>query len=45
MSAQRTAQEEDPVATLAEGLSIWVGKLSDLVKKVVDTGPIRNVIN
>ena len=44
MSAQRTAQEEDPVATLAEGLSIWVGKLSDLVKKVVDTGPIRNVI-
>jgi NADH-quinone oxidoreductase subunit B len=45
LSAQRTAQEEDPVATLGEGLSIWVGKLSDLVKKVVDTGPIRNVIN
>ncbi|HEV2119023.1 MAG TPA: NADH-quinone oxidoreductase subunit NuoB [Candidatus Bathyarchaeia archaeon] len=45
MSTQRTAQEQDPVATLAEGLSIWVGKLSDLVKKVVDTEPIRNVIN
>ena len=45
MSARRTTQEEDPVATLAEGLSIWVGRLGDLVKKVVDTGPIRNVIN
>jgi NADH-quinone oxidoreductase subunit B len=45
LSAQRTAQEQDPVATLAEGLSIWVGRLSDLVKKVVDTEPIRNVIN
>src|SRR5713226_536129 len=42
MSAQKTAQPNEEIETLADALSIWVGKLSDLVHKVVDTEPIRN---
>ena len=45
MSAQKSAQSDDPIELLADSLNIWVGKLSDLVHKVIDTEPIRNVIN
>ena len=46
MSNQRTAHEEDdPLAMLADSISVWIGKLSEIVKKVVDTGPIRSVVN
>src|SRR5438046_9748666 len=45
MSAQKSAQSDDPIELLADSLNVWVGKLSDLVHKVIDTEPIRNVIN
>src|SRR5207247_10380086 len=45
MSAQKSAQSDDPIELLADSLNIWVGKLSDIVHKVIDTEPIRNVIN
>src|SRR6266487_3290901 len=44
MSAQKSAQSDDPIELLADSLNIWVGKLSDIVHKVIDTEPIRNVI-
>ncbi len=46
MSTQKTSQQEDdPLAMLADSINVWVGKLSEIVKKVVDTGPIRSVVN
>src|SRR5438034_11788068 len=45
MSAQKSAQSDDPIELLADSLNIWVGKLSDIVHKVIDTEPIRKVIN
>lgn len=45
MSTQKPAQSDDPVELLADSLNVWVGKLSDLVHRVIDTEPIRNVIN
>ncbi len=47
MSTQKTAQqqEDDPLAMLADGINVWVAKLSQIVKRIVDTGPIRSVVN
>src|SRR5439155_25658313 len=45
MSAQKPAQSDDPIELLADSMNVWVGKLSDIVHKVIDTEPIRNVIN
>src|SRR3989441_1027499 len=45
MSAQKPVQSDDPIELLADSLNVWVGKLSDIVHKVIDTEPIRNVIN
>src|SRR6266704_3449420 len=45
MSAQKPVQSDDPIELLADSMNVWVGKLSDIVHKVIDTEPIRNVIN
>ena len=46
MSAQKTAQDQDDVlAMLADSLNVWVGKLSEIVQRIVDVGPIRSVVN
>src|SRR5437773_11605702 len=45
MSAQKPVQSDDPIELLADSMNVWVGKLSDIVHKVIDTEPIRHVIN
>lgn len=45
MSAQKPAQSDDPIELLADSMNVWVGKLSDIVHKIIDAEPIKNVIN
>src|SRR6266705_2514077 len=40
MSAQKPVQSDDPIELLADSMNVWVGKLSDIVHKVIDTEPI-----
>src|SRR5437879_8561314 len=48
MSASQEARQqpdEDPIAMIADGINVWIGKLGDIVHTIVDRTPIRHVIN
>src|SRR5712664_1640091 len=45
MSAQKPVQSDDPIELLADSMNVRVGTLSANVHKLINTTPIRNVIN